>query len=367
MDNLFLAIVTRDKEYGRSLSLAMLSVCRSFIIRIFSAEEFLEENRDYDIVLWDGEEVREAYGGRIVYLAEKPSEAIRNISQKRFCLYKYSSAACIVSAIFEIYKELTGRRAMNIKTQDVRLFAFASFAGGSGCTTIAMAIAQEFTRFYDKKVMYLSFEELDSAGEYMKHEQGIKGAEVYLYRLFNKMYPNHGDSEEEKSIPFIEGHIVRDEHGVEAFAPSAARNPLREVRPDEINKLMVSLIDSGRYDVIIIDMGNWLSKTGLKCLQMTEKLCVVSTPESSQIKEHNYNSHLVACCGEEIMGKCIRVLNHKRKNSLEKSGADSNFTEYIDIRRCTGIMNDENHKTIILEGEFGNDISCLAEKLMEPM
>ena len=80
MENIFIAIVTDDKEYGRSLSLGMLNVCRGFIIRIFTAEEFLTVKKEYDLVLWDGNEVSRVYGGRIIYLAEKPSEVAKNIA-----------------------------------------------------------------------------------------------------------------------------------------------------------------------------------------------------------------------------------------------------------------------------------------------
>ncbi|MBR6799736.1 MAG: hypothetical protein IKM63_06685, partial [Firmicutes bacterium] len=101
MENIFIAIVTDDKEYGRSLSLGMLNVCRGFIIRIFTAEEFLTVKKEYDLVLWDGNEVSRVYGGRIIYLAEKPSEVAKNIAEKRFCIYKYSTAAAIVAAVFD--------------------------------------------------------------------------------------------------------------------------------------------------------------------------------------------------------------------------------------------------------------------------
>ena len=132
MENIFIAIVTDDKEYGRSLSLGMLNVCRGFIIRIFTAEEFLTVKKEYDLVLWDGNEVSRVYGGRIIYLAEKPSEVAKNIAEKRFCIYKYSTAAAIVAAVFEIYEALTGRRAVNLRKQDVRIFAFTSCRGGKG-------------------------------------------------------------------------------------------------------------------------------------------------------------------------------------------------------------------------------------------
>lgn len=371
MDNLFLAIVTGDRDYGRSLSLGMLSVCRNFIIRIFSAEEFLQEKREYDLILWDGLEAKEAYGGRIVYLAEKPSETAVSRSQKRFCIYKYSPAACMTASVFEIYKELTGRRAVNVRRQDVRLFAFTSCEGGAGCTTVAMAAAQEFSRFRDKKVMYLSFEELESVGRFMKHDAGIRGAEVYLYRLFNKMYSEREQSlNAEENTPFIEGHIVRDDYGIEAFAPSCGRNPLREVGPDEVCRLMSAIINSGRYDVIIMDIGSWLSKTSLKCLEMAEKICMVTKKEGSRSRESKYLSHIVSCCGEEVTMKIIRAENRRNEKNDAETAAGKNgriAENAVNISECDSFTRGEGYTTTLLEGKFGSNINILAEKLAEPL
>ncbi len=361
MDNIFIAIVTNDKEYGRSLSLSMLSVCRSLIIRIFNAEEFLSEERDYDIILWDGEEVREAYGGRIVYLAKKPSDVVKNTAAKRFCIYKYSTAASTVASVFEIYEVLTGRRAVNLKRQDVRLFAFSSYSGGAGCTMLAMAAAQEFCRFRGMRVLYLSFEELESAGEFMGFDSGIKGAAVYLYELFNNIYTGTcKDAGEQWRRPFLEGKIVKDDFGVETFAPAKGRNPLRDLNPDELQRFMASLIDSGRFDVIIMDLGQWLSNTAMKCLEMAEKICFITPASKTSPREKQYMNQIISCCGESMFNKIINISNNP-------NGTEDHPEDHFVISRCTSFEINGDHRKIFLEGEFGNNISALAEELSEPV
>ncbi|MDO4746218.1 MAG: hypothetical protein Q4B18_06660 [Bacillota bacterium] len=363
MESLFLAIVTDDKDYARSLSLAMLNVCRGFIIRIFNAEEFLDENKDFDIVLWDGEEAKEAYGGRIVYLAEKPSEVINDISHKRFCVYKYNYAASMVAAVFEIYEALTGRKAVNLRRQEVRLFAFASCDGGVGCTALSMAIAQELCRFQGKKPLYLSFEELESTCRYFRSSKNIKGAAVYLYELFNNIYTGaYALGEDRGYRPFLEGRVVRDDYGTEAFAPSGGRNPLRELNPDELDRFMASIIDSGRYDVIIMDMGQWLSKTGINCLEMAEKICLVSDMSRNNLREEFFVNHIVSHCGIEIMDKIVKIANNRTdKNDREE------WDEYVKIARSGSFAYEDGITKIVLEDAFGAEIGKLAEKLMEPI
>lgn len=369
MENIFVAIVTDDKEYGRSLSLGMLNIYRGFIIRIFTAEEFLSADREYDLILWDGDEVSRVYGGRIIYLAEKPSEVAKNIAEKRFSIYKYSTAAAVVAAVFEIYEALTGRHAVNLRKQDVRIFAFASCAGGSGCTTITMAVAQELCRFQGKRVLYLSFEELDSSGIFMTNDAGIKGASVYLYELFNKMHSeNRCRDKNVENMPFLEKYMVKDDFGVEAFASGSGRNPLRELNTGELHKFMASLIDSGRFDVILMDMGQWLSKTALKCLELTEKVFIITNSVGNSMKYDQYICHVVSNCGEALLDKVVTIQNNKsdgERNCEVKSNIINDAEEFISVCRCESFINNGKHTSFILEGAFGRDINALAEKMME--
>ena len=370
MENIFVAIVTWDKEYGRSLSLAMLSICRGFIIRIFDAEEFLDENRNFDIILWDGDEAKEAYGGRIIYLAEKPSEAAGCISENRYCLYKYASANSMVASVFEIYEALTGRRAVNLKRQDVRIFAFASCKGGVGCTTIAMATAQEFCRFQEKRVLYLSFEELDSSGSYFNQNSAAKGSMVYLYELFNKMYGIYGaKGKDRQNPPFLDRYMVKDDFGVETFAVSRGRNPLRELTADELHKFMATLIDSGRFDIIVMDMGQWLSKTAVKCMEIAEKICFVNDTEKKSMREQQYISHFITHCGEQAEEKIIKVVNDIKENKTTgdvKNSEENENENILIVSKCDSFVRENDDVKIFLEGKFGNNISELSKIISEP-
>ena len=92
MENISLLIVTDDKEYGRALSRAILYLCSRVLIRLAEKEEFFEKVREAgevavldsaDMILWDGQEAEQVYGGKIVLLSEKPSMAVRNPGEKK--------------------------------------------------------------------------------------------------------------------------------------------------------------------------------------------------------------------------------------------------------------------------------------------
>lgn len=372
MDNISIAIVTDDKMYGKALGVAILNICGTVFLKICSWEEFLQErNRFYekdssgvfsnrfDIILWDGEADDESYGGKIILLTADPVRAVRNYQEKKFSLYKYTSAQTMVSAIFDIYSFLTGRRAVNIRKNKVRMITFASCAGGTGCTAVAMSVGQELCRFQGKRVLYVSFEEIESTGVYISSPAGVKGAGVYLYHLFRN----------KKGNPFMESYTVHDDFGIEAFAPTAGRNPLRNLDQNEFCIFIASLIDCGRYDVIITDVGNCLSEAGITCLDMTEKVCLVSSREAGETREIQYLQHLICCCGEGIMDKIIKaenkVTDREYRQKQPQTGNNMIETE-VKISRFKEMGQSGGISRVILEDRFGDDIKILTEKIMEP-
>lgn len=368
MENIFLALVTDDREYGRALGLAMLSVCRNFIISVLGTEQFLGKSHSFDLVLWDGIEAGDIYGGKLVYLAERPSDVVRNTAGRRFCIYKYSAADHMVASVFEIYEAVTGRRAVNLKRQNVRLFGFVSCTGGVGCTALASSLGQELCRFHGQRVLYLSFEEIESTGSFMQCSIGMKGAGVYLYHLFKVLRQKAGtDYIQVASLPFLDGYMVRDAFGMEAFAPTQGRNPLRDLGPEEVSVFLSSLIDSGRFDVIIMDLGPWLSKTGITCVEMAEKLCFVTSHRDNTFREEQYVSHLVSHCGEEILSRIIKTVNMKNESEKQPENKEDGLMlkDHISISRCSNVTIDGPVRRMLLEGEFGYEINGLSRRLTE--
>lgn len=383
MENLSLVIVTDDREYGRALGQALLQLCSGMMIRIFRKEEFFVQRYEHessgdgsiflssaDLILWDGPEAEVSYGGRIILLTEKPSMAVSDHLEKRFCIYKYSQAQSIAAALFDIYSDLTGHRTVNVKRQQVRMLAFASCCGGSGCTVAAMAAAQELCRFRGKRVLYLSFEETESTGDFMNASSGVKGIGVYLYHLFKARDTGlriQQASGSDENCPPVESYTIHDDFGVETFAPAAGRNPLREFSEDELDIFTASVIDSGRYDVIVMDIGTSLSAVDLACLGMAEKICFISRYAGSTIREERYLQHLIFSCGESVIDRMIKVENmvpDERAETLRGGGDTAMLDTEVYLSRSSTCLQGGEIKRIFLDGRFGQDIKLLAEKLV---
>ncbi len=385
MENISVAVITDDGEYGRALGLSLLSVCRSFIIKVILKENFTKtlesiysENstlsEEYDLILWDGPEAMDVYGDNLIMMTEKPSMVSRDHKRKKFSVYKYDSAQIMVGNLFEIYAGLTGRKPVNVRKNNVRLFSFVSSSGGSGCSTLAMAVCQELCRFNGAKVLYISFEDIESTGEFIDNVRSVSPLNHYLYMLFreNSIAGDAAGRKTEDSRlrqgSFIESYIIRDEFGIEAFAPTGGLNPLAGLDSHETMVFLSALIESGRYDVIVTDCGNGTGLPVLTCVQMAEKVCLVSSPDVNGLREEQYLQYMMFRCGENIVDRMLKVKNRSsRSKAAEKSESSSGeamLDTSIYIEKTGSIIQEGNVRKMILENEFGSRISTLTGKLM---
>ncbi|MDO4392828.1 MAG: hypothetical protein Q4C80_00235 [Bacillota bacterium] len=387
MENLNIAIVTDDKEYGKACGRAIINVCRTLVVNIFTKEEFAAvEEKDavpadhsrfyygFDIVLWDGPFCEERLRKGTIFLVDKPSMTCRNTQTGQYCIYKYSPAQQMIADIFEIYSRQTGRKPANISGHDVHVFAFCSWAGGCGCSTVAMAVAQELERFHNRRVFYMSLEELESTGEFIKCSPGGRTMSYYIYNLFkDKKNPRIRREEDgEEYRPFFESFIVRDDFGIEAFRPTKGRNPLVDLTSAEICTFVESVMNSGRYDVIVIDTGTSISEAALTCLEMAEKTCLVSRETGSFVRETHYLQYLMTLGGEDMLRKMIKVKNRVRliKGSDYFNNKADEDESILPSSMTIGENNIYSEEAgiykVLLEGNFGNNISKLTNFIVQP-
>lgn len=368
METISLAIVSSDLDYGKALSVGLMDVYKDFVIRVVDSRQFITEwsafkgrepyYRKYDIVLWADKEGINIFGDNIVWLTDKMSETVKNYREKKFALYKYSPAHVTVSAIFDIYMSLTGRRAVNIHKDFVGIYGFSSWEGGSGCTSLALAFAQEMCRFRGKKVMYMSFEPIESTGMFFNEGSGCKSTAEYLYRLLkerkNGIISTDGDSE----IPFLDSYIVRDTYGVEAFAPSRGMNPLCGLNERDTQLLIASIADSGRYDVIVIDLGTCVAEAAMAAGKLADRIVNVTGTGEVTVREEQYKSHLMVMTGDIGEKKSLRVINGSKPECEE-------ISEGIYVSKNLNLIQGKI-KEITLDGEFGDDIRKLTDLITKP-
>lgn len=383
MEHITIALVSDDQAYGKALGLGLLHVCRSFLIRLFTPQQFLQDDHEssFDLVLWDGEAPEElseemteklnAEQENILKLVEKPSMIKKDFHKKEFCLYRYSCAQAFVADLFEIYGKLTGRRPVNVVRQNVRIFAFTSWEGGAGCTTAAVSVGRELCRYHQKKVLYLSLEEVESTENFFSSYSGAKSLGRYLYHLFH----DREGEEQPPQLPFLDGYVIRDEFGLEAFAPTRGRNPLRELEPEEFFLFLESLMNSGRYDTILLDVGSALSSLDLASIELAEKVCLIAAAQGSTFREAQYMQYLICRCSEAVLEKFIKVANRVAEaESLQKNvetvpgggEEDPILPCSLFLGKSRYFSDEKKGKRLAEEGAFQSGIAALTEHLLDP-
>ena len=368
MENIKIGIVSADQDYSKALGLSLMSVCDDFIIGYYDTRHFISEwnaykgddtyNEQFDIILWDGKEVADTYCGNIILLAEKASLVKMDFDAKKFSLYKYCGAAAMTASIFEVYTCLTGRGTVFIRKDKVNLIAFGSWEGGAGCSTITLAVAQEMRRFRGSRVLVISLETVESTLKFFEYVPELKCIGEYLYRVLPEETITG-----ERVTPFIDSYIVRDLYGIEAFAPSKSKNPLVDLEKLEIQKFIASLIDSGRYDAILIDMGTCLTNAAMAAMEMAGKTCFVTRSFAMTKREEMYLSHVLFCMGDESFKKAVRLTYMCRDKRL--AGENPFINVHAAVRKYdTADVFSEPHQ-IMLEGAFGEDVRKLTEELLK--
>ena len=371
MENIVIGIVSADQDYAKALGLSLLSVCDDFLIKYYETNNFISDwnERDitdqFDLILWDGREVEDTYGGKLILLAEKASLVKKDFHEKNFSLYKYSGASAITSELFEIYSCLTGRGTVFIRKDTVSLIAFGSWEGGAGCTTVTLAVAQELCRFHGDRILIVSLETIESTSKHFGYVPEIKSIGEYLYRVLPEAIISD-DADTEKTAPFFESYIVKDLYGIEAFAPSRGKNPLSELTEEDIQKFIATVIDSGRYDAVLIDMGTCLSKAAVAVMEMANKICFVTKTAQVTRREEMYLGHIMYCTGEDTLSKAVRLTNMVKEDSGAVGEDDKNYVnERASARAFEFSVTEYEPEQIMLEGAFGEDISKLALQLLK--
>lgn len=359
MENIKLAVITPDREYGRALGLALVDVYKNFTVTLYQNTPVHKELESFDLILREQEEC----GENIICLAEKPSMADKDFENRQFRLYKYSNVRQLAGELLFIYTFLTGRKAIPIKNQDTKIAVFGAAEGGVGCTSAAVAFAQDLRRFHNKKVLYISMEELESTLEYMEPFPEGRSISQYLYYLFND------DSRER--FPFIESFLVFDYYGVDAFLPSPGRNVLKSLSAEEMQYFISAAMDTGRYDFLVVDAGCSLDKSTLCCYEMANYICLVTRDHTGTYKEERMMEYLLFLKGEQLGGRMARVVNHYQEQEEEEE-------ESLKTREDAGLLYtvcrlpedpesfaaEQGIKMIRSDGAFGKTIGQISRAVL---
>ncbi|QOX62925.1 hypothetical protein FRZ06_06010 [Anoxybacterium hadale] len=281
MARLFIAY--NEREYGFALARAISGIHKGFDVTILSCNSVLENDsilfsEQWDFLLTDcgldslfaDRLQNQTIKKRSIVLTETIPEMIsKQISKEDSGLwqvYKYAPVNEILNDLNFLFAYLTDKKIVNpyLKTS---LIGVLGVSGGVGSSSIAIGLARELSRYHDKKILYLSFEELPATEMYVTFGCGCRKISDFLYYLFEK--------QDDEICSHLEGFTTKDDFGVGFFCPSRGRNDLRSLTKDDLAYLIKYLTDSCSYDYILIDFNHDISPETWELLTYCTRLILV--------------------------------------------------------------------------------------------
>ncbi len=373
-------VADKDQDYGRALATAVSNLHSEFEISLVNLGsqkkgkfDTVIQLQEYDLILLGGypDDTAESISriikkrtGIIIltdHIVDSLTEQLKKGTNHFWYIYKYSNLNDIISDLNYLAGTVAGKKSLARKSFAPELIGFYSISGGTGKTVAALGISRELSRFHDKKVLYISFEEMPATELFVGNHTKNRNIGDYLYYLFEK------NDLSQCSRPA--GFTTADHYGVESFYPTKGRNDLNYLTQQELIHFMKILSDSCRYDYIALDLKSDLSEDTLFLANLCGKIILLQNDDPvSEIKTGKLISYLEQMDFSGLKERVILVVN--RLSGVEHSYWDPGDAYYSKIKKFY-LEKDENsfcyesgHMDIDINHAFGIGIKKITDELL---
>lgn len=234
---------------------------------------------------------------------------------------KFNTGEKLIGELVHMYSGLDPSEiGFSSNQKDTRFIGVYSPSGGTGKTTIAVALAMQ-CRELGMKAFYLNLETISSMA--MFFDVGSKRNLSYVFYYLK-----------EKSSNFsfrLEGIKITDhDSGVDYFSPPESPMEYEELDLDELNELLQGIRGMNSYDYIFVDMPSTFDKKNLRIMEICDRIILIEVPgQASQIKKQVLLKELAkhASGGDTtISEKLVEVINRYKGSGMEGTG--HNIPEY---------------------------------------
>ncbi|HWQ77677.1 MAG TPA: hypothetical protein VN381_02615, partial [Anaerovoracaceae bacterium] len=367
-------------DYGRALARAVSNSQSGFAVTVINLEPRGKSKpgektafQDYDLILLGGysEETartvgrRVPGGGRVVLLTDTMTESLVKQSELEgdhlWYLYKYGSVNDIISGLSYLMGIVTGRKSLLRKSTAAVWIGFYSVGGGAGKTAVAVGMARELSRYHDKRVLYLSFEEIPAAELIFKNNPDGRDIGDYLYYLLMK------GNESLCSRP--EGFTASDDYGVETFYSCRGRNDLNHLTQEELTSFLRVISDSGRYDYITLELKSDLEEKTVLLMEQCGKIILIQNDDPvSEFKNRKFIAYMDKLNAFRNKDKFLLAVN---RADCSGAGMDEGAGLYDKQMKRIHIEKDDssfrftlNHLEIDISHVFGSGIKKIADEII---
>ena len=258
-----------DAHFAHALSMGLARTCRRMIFTLMTG---LEDGQDCDLIL-TAEEMDDPRG---IVLVRDENE-VNIYGDPPYRVYRYKESDHLINDLLFVYFNLTGKNLEFIGNTKCKLLAFASVAGGCGCTATALSVGQMLHRMYGGKCLYLNLCPIDDSKKYLP-EAGSDGLRNLLYYLdVGKDFP-------------LASFIVQTDR-VDAIRTSQINAYFDELDLKLLRRLLKKIDDLGQYSFLILDMSNHLSRSNKQLLTQASQI-ILMYQEQEMVPE-NYFDDLI--------------------------------------------------------------------------
>ena len=182
-------------------------------------------------------------------------------------IFKFQKAEMIYKEVLDIFSEnLADSTEIKYENESaVPVFTFVSPGGGSGSSTLAVACAKHCA-MRGKKVLYLNFEQLGSSDSFFFAEGQFDFSDV-IFAVKSK---------KANLALKLESNVKQDASGVYFYSAANTALDVRELMPDDIERMLEELKTMGMYDVIVIDTDFEINEKALKIFKGSSRVVFVS-------------------------------------------------------------------------------------------
>lgn len=273
--NIKLAIADADEEYLRRLVNGLESYELS--ISIFTDVDALYQalsKKSYDVILFDPD----ISSSRLNIAGVKLGIALYSDECRNASLYpgvdrvlKYQRISSIYAQILSLYADKAGMGDGFDKSDRTTLIAVYSPAGGTGKTTVAMAIAS-MLKSSGSDVLYLSLEQL--AGDTVFHQYSEEGITALISEL-----DSQNTNFELKTMGMAKRGL-NDVSYIEGFTKIV---DYWDTKADEIEALLTNLKRIGRFGAVIVDTGSCIDDIVKKVLEGSDRIVLVTSDSDTSV------------------------------------------------------------------------------------
>lgn len=304
-----MAIADNNDEYIERL-LNVLEGYEDLNLSVYTDRSALEQalaSKHFDVFLFDPS----VYDGQVE--VGKNTLAIMflddNVNVPESCrdfkkVKKYQRISRIYQQVLGLYAEVCGDIGGVIGGGSVSAIAVYSPVGGSGKTTLALALA---TRLADmgRRVFYMSLEDIASEDCYLVQSdaKGLSdvaaslGENINFTMKIQALLQNRGEN------LYYLNHFE-------------SPNDVYEMNGDEVTELVEQLEKTGLFDTVVIDTGTSMNDKMFHLFEVVDKIVLIEKEDSISVRKMNCflsQNHII----NEYSHKMCRVINfHIGRDSM---------------------------------------------------